>query len=185
MEADSQGGGRVDEASLIRSAQSGDKQAFSDLIRFYYPYVQKFLLGLSQDETVAEDLTQETFVRLIRGIERFEPDGAAKFSTYVMTIAKRLYLDHLRRTKHILLDLSGQPELCGPVNLEEQVLTRLAAREAFSLLSSLPEEQAQAIRLKYLEQMTLEEIAIRLGSSPKTVKSRIHNGIVKLRRQLT
>lgn len=175
----------MDEAGLIRQAQNGGKQAFSELIAFYYPYVSKFLLGLSRDEQLTQDLTQETFVRLIRGIERFQLDGDARFSTYVLTISKRLYIDYLRRERQVFVDFDTQINLPSGCNVEEMAMTRLEARRAFDLLSTLPEPQAQAIRLKYLEQMTLEEIALRLGSSTGTVKSRIHNGMVKLREKMT
>lgn len=173
----------MDERSLILSAQKGEKKAFQDLVVFYYPYVSKFLLKMTHDSSLSEDLTQDTFVKLIRGIDRFDVRGKASFSTWVVTIAKNCYLDHLRRNKRETVSLDGQ-EIPSRFSVQDAVLSRLQEAELEEALESLPPEQAAAIRLKYVEQQTLREIAVRFSCDPKTVKSRIHNGIVQLRKKL-
>lgn len=173
----------MQETELILHCQIGDRQAFHELITLYYPYVTKFLLQLTQDALLSEDLTQDTFIRLIRSIDKFDLEGKASFSTYVLTIAKNLYIDHLRKTKHAAfeeLDL----EFPSEINVEANVMSQMAYQSAQAALKTLPPEQADAIRMKYLEQLTLAEIADKLGCEPKTIKSRIHNGIVRLRRKL-
>ncbi|HWQ74202.1 MAG TPA: RNA polymerase sigma factor, partial [Syntrophomonas sp.] len=105
------------------------------------------------------------------------------FSTWVMTIAKNCYLDHLRRNRQELLSLEEQDE-SSQFSVQEMVLNHLQVDEMLKALESLTPEQAAAIRLKYLEQQTLQEIARRFSCEPKTVKSRIHNGMVRLRKML-
>lgn len=173
----------MDERSLILSAQNGEKEAFQGLISFYYPYVSKFLLKITKDPVLSEDLTQDTFLKLIRGIDRFDLRGTASFSTWVMTIARNCYLDHLRRNKKEILSLEEQ-DAASPSNVQDEVLRHLQAGELLKALESLPPEQADAIRMKYAEQQTLREIARRFSCEPKTVKSRIHNGMVRLRKML-
>lgn len=168
---------------MILSAQKGEKEAFQSLIALYYPYVSKFLLKLCGDQALSEDLTQDTFLKLVRGIDKFDIHGKAAFSTWVMTIAKNCYFDHLRRNRQALYSLEEQEAFSGS-NVQDEVLDRLQMEEALKALEQLPPEQAAAIRLKYLEQQTLQEIAQQLCCEPKTVKSRIHNGVMKLRKML-
>lgn len=173
----------MNDIELILACQNGDKQAFSDLVALYYPYVSKFLLKLTANEAVSDDLIQDTFVKLIRSIDRFDVHGKGAFATYLMTIAKNCYIDYLRKNKNIMLDIDEQ-EIADTLTLENKVLNDLEASELLKAVDALPWDQAQAIKLKYLEQRTLQEIAEKFNTKPKTIKSRIHEGMVKLRKGL-
>lgn len=89
----------MNEKALIKRCQRGERQAFDELIRLYYDYVSGFLLKNTADETLSEDLTQETFLKMIRSIEKFDPGGSAAFGTWLITIAKNCYIDHLRKNR--------------------------------------------------------------------------------------
>ena len=171
------------EKALIKKCQRGDRQAFDELIRLYYDYVSGFLLKTTGDELLAEDLTQETFLKMIRGIDKFDPSGSAGFGTWLITIAKHCYIDHLRRNHIRFEELNAVPLSDGGI-LSEQVERRLEYEELLTALEQLPPEQGVAIRLKYVEELTLAQIAERFGVPQKTIKSRIHDGTVKLRRRL-
>ncbi len=67
----------MNEKALIKKCQRGEQQAFDRLIRLYYDYVFGFLIKTSADESLSEDLTQETFLRMIRNIEKFDTAGSA------------------------------------------------------------------------------------------------------------
>mgnify|MGYP004703204533 FL=1 len=97
----------VNETALIKKCQRGDRQAFDDLIRLYYDYIFGFFLKSTMDKDLTEDLTQETFLKMIRNIERFVPDGRAGFGTWLVTIAKNSYIDHLRRNRIFLENIRG------------------------------------------------------------------------------
>jgi len=173
----------VNERKLLRAAQGGDKEAFQQLILAYYPYVKKFLLKLSGSEQDAEDLTQETFLKLIRGIRQYEPSGNALFATWLMTIAKHCYLDFLRRNRLITVDFNAL-ELPSDEFFEGEIERREDADALWRAMETLPPEQALAVRLRHFEQQSLEEIAARMGIEAKTAKSRVHLGVVKLRKTL-
>ena len=85
----------MNELKILKQCQNGNKQAFNELITFYYPFVYKFLLKITNKNDVAEDMVQETFLKLIKNIDKFNIKGKAKFSTYLMTIARNCYLDYL------------------------------------------------------------------------------------------
>ena len=173
----------MNEKALIKKCQHGDRQAFDALIRLYYDYVSGFLLKTTADETLSEDLTQETFLKMIRNIEKFDPGGRAGFGTWLITIAKNCYIDHLRRNRIYLEDIESLP-IEEERNVAEEVEQKLRYEQVLAAMKTLPPEQALAIRLKYVEDMTLAQIAQRFGVQPKTIKSRIHDGTVRLRRKL-
>lgn len=174
----------MNEKALIRACQKGQKQAFEELIRAFYPYVSKFLLKMSGDESLSEDLTQETFLKMIRSMEQYDVDGSAGFGTWLITIARNGYIDHLRRNR-ISCESLDDLQLCGASDPSAEVMRKLQYEEVQKALSKLPKEQRLAIRMKYEEELTLSEIARQFGVPSKTVKSRIHDGTVKLRRLLS
>ena len=173
----------MDEKALIKRCQRGDRQAFDALIRRYYDYVSGFLLKNTMDAPLCEDLTQETFLKMIRNIERFDPGGSASFGTWLITIARNCYIDHLRRNRICLEDIDSL-SLADTRSVAETVERKLQYEQVMAAMETLPPEQALAIRLKYVEDMTLAQIAARFGVQPKTIKSRIHDGTVKLRKKL-
>lgn len=173
----------MNEKALVKASQKGERQAFETLIRLFYPYVSKFLLKATRDESLSEDLTQETFLKMIRSIDRYDPEGSAGFGTWLITIAKNCYIDHLRKNRVFLSDISDL-QLDDPRDMAHGVLQKLQYEEAVKAIETLPPEQGLAIRLKYEQDLTLAEIAERFGVPPKTIKSRIHEGTVKLRKIL-
>ena len=173
----------MNEKALIKKCRRGDRQAFNELIRLYYDYVSGFLLKTTTDETLTEDLTQETFLKMIRNIEKFDPGGSAAFGTWLITIAKNCYIDHLRRNRIYLENIDDLP-IEDERNVADEVEHKLEYEWVLNAMETLPPEQALAIRLKYVENMTLAQIAERFGVQPKTIKSRIHDGTVKLRKKL-
>ena len=173
----------MNEKALIKKCQHGNQQAFDELIRMYYDYVSGFLIKTTANETLSEDLTQETFLKMIRNIEKFDPRGNAKFGTWLITIAKNCYIDHLRRNRIYLKDIESLP-LEDERNVEDDAERKIQYEELLAELETLPPEQAIAIKLKYVENLTLVQIAKRFGVQPKTIKSRIHDGTVKIRKKL-
>lgn len=95
--------------ALIKRCQKGEKQAFDELIRLYYPYVSGFLIKTTKDEILAEDLTQDVFLKMIQNIEKFNLSGKANLGTWLITIAKNCYIDNLRRNRIYLENIDEVP----------------------------------------------------------------------------
>lgn len=172
------------ESALVKRCQHGDQQAFDELIRLHYDGVFRFLVKLTQDPPLAEDLTQETFLKMIRSIELYIPAGTASFRTWLLTIAKNCCIDHMRRSRIPPIS-TERLALADDRDYPGEVEDRLRFQALLQELDTLPPEQALAIRLKYVEDLSLQEIAAQAGVPAKTIKSRIHEGVVKLRRKLT
>ncbi len=178
----------MEDKELIQRCKNGDKTAFQELIIKYHPFVFKFLVKITENEHLADDLVQDVFIKVIRNIDKFDISGKAKFSTYIITISKNSYIDYLRREKRVsLLDAANGSSLVETTapGFEEDVINKLYGRDVINKLDNLTYEQKTVIKLKYLEGLTLKEIGEKLDLESKTVKSRIHNGITKLKKLLS
>jgi RNA polymerase sigma-70 factor (ECF subfamily) len=174
----------MEDNEIIKICKRGEKEAFQVLISRYHPFVYKYLYRISENDLIVDDLVQETFIKMIKGIDKFDLQGKAKFSTYLITIAKNCYIDYYRREKkrmsEVSIDELSNIEASG-TNVQELIVAKLYNESVLEYLENLTEDQRIAIKLKYIEDLTLKEIGEILNIEPKTIKSRIHNGIVKLR----
>ena len=168
---------------MIIKCQKGEKKAFNELITIYYPYVSKFLVKLTSDEEIAQDLVQETFLKLIINIEKFDVKGTAKFSTYLMKIARNCYLDYLRKKQRISSEVDIET-ISDAISIEDKIEKKEELNRVLEELEQLPFEQAQAIKMKYLEEYSLKEIANKMGTKSITIKSRIYEGKKRLEKRI-
>lgn len=173
----------MNELKVLRQCQKGNKQAFNELITFYYPFVFKFLLKITNKNDVAYDLTQETFLKLIKNIDKFRVKGKAKFSTYLITIARNCYLDYLRKYSKELQEVDIL-EFSNNISSEYDYFKNEDYNSLLKEINRLPKLQREAIKLKYLEGYTLEEIAKIQNTTSNTIKSRLFESRKKLKDKL-
>jgi RNA polymerase sigma-70 factor (ECF subfamily) len=168
----------VDDELTLRRAQRGDERAWRDLIaRFQGPVhalIWRMLAGRSRDRV--EDLTQETFVRVLRALPGFDPRGTATLSTWILTIASRLALNELRRPEHERI--VDEPVIEGDVSRRQ-----LAAAIANGI-AALPVDQRVVIVLREFHGLDYAEIATALEIDLNTVKSRLSRARAALREAL-
>jgi RNA polymerase sigma-70 factor, ECF subfamily len=177
----------MDDRELIRRCQGGEKAAFQELIIHYHPFVSKFLIKLTGDYLLVEDLAQDVFLKMIRCIDTYDGNGKAKLSTYLLTIARNTYIDYLRKEKRLAqLEAVNQDyfQSIAVPGFENMIVDRIYCRDIMKQIEQLTEEQKIAIHLKYIEGLTLKEIGELLQVESKTVKSRIHNGMAKLKKRM-
>ncbi|MGH7406516.1 MAG: RNA polymerase sigma factor [Candidatus Methylomirabilales bacterium] len=178
---------------LMRAVQAGDEAAFPLLYRRYERRLLAFLAPYVGDLARAEDLLQDTFLRVFRQRASYESRGA--FRTWLFAIARNLALDHLRRLRSRRESTSplgeksqagGAPEsLADPASDPLGVLSgRHAARALQAALLELPEEDRAVILLSRLEGLRYREIAEVLGSTEGAVKVRAHRALLTLRKRL-
>lgn len=171
----------MDEFDLIAKAKKGDDRALASLLQQHYPFVKKYMIKITLDPALAEELTQET---MLRGIERLQTyRDKSKFSSWLVTIANRLYIDHfrkMRRDRRLLETERAMRRIEWHVRRGGE-----AGPEMLQALGRLPPEQRAAVVMKHYYGYTLKEIAAMTEVPEGTVKSRIHHAIAALRREWT
>jgi RNA polymerase sigma-70 factor, ECF subfamily len=164
--------GELDQLTIAR-AQRGDHAAQTALIERYQRPVFALLSRMVRGErAVTEDLAQDTFLRVLRGLPGFDVAGTARLSTWVLTIATRLALDHLRRRQSPgLAEEGGHP--C-PLPPPDQDADRRALAAALArAVEDLGPPFRAAFLLREVHGMSYDQIAEALAIDPGTVKSRL------------
>jgi RNA polymerase sigma factor (sigma-70 family) len=181
-----------EDAELIRRCLAGDQKACRDLVLRYQRQVFSVLMRVVRSPQDAEDLTQDTFVRMFRALDRYDPERP--FTAWLFTIATRLGIDHLRRRRVKTVSLT----VSEPGSTEERTIDVLdpglqpdemashAEEEvrAKDLIDSLPEHYRIVVVLRHQQDLSYEEIAEALNMPLGTVKARIHRARALLKDRL-
>ena len=150
--------------------------AFDVLYRRHRDYVLRVALRFAPDTDTALDVLQETFLQLLR---RFPPSGdglilSARFTTFLYPIARNLAIDALRKATRLPVDPDTSPE--DVATTPEPVTDDLG-----KVLAALPGHQREVLTLRFVDGLSLDEIATALEVPLGTVKSRLHLGVQRLR----
>jgi RNA polymerase sigma-70 factor, ECF subfamily len=171
---------QMDEKNLIKMAMKGDATSFALLFHENYPFLVKYLIKISMNTDLAEEIAQETMAKCIEKFHLF--NGKSKFSSWLISIATNLYIDQLRKNKREQNWHAAEQSL-------RTIKWHLESRneewnDALSALRRLSEEVRIPIILKHYYGYSYDEIGKMMKLSPGTIKSRIHNGIVTVRKEL-
>ena len=163
-----------DEKTAVHKAQKGDQAAFAWLVESYQGPVYRLALRMGLSPADAEEAAQNAFLAAWRGLPSFR--GEAKFSTWLYRLASNAAVDMLRREKKYenqwdIEDLQRPDAAPSPQEQLERQDTRQAVRAA---MAALPAEFRQVLVLRYLQEMSYQEIAQALALPEGTVKSRIN-----------
>lgn len=168
---------RHDELRAIRRAKRGDRDAMAELITAHRPGLHRYLIRLTSRPDVAEDLCQDAFVRVLRHLDRF--DERFRFSTWVFTIARRLWINHLEKKRpladtELLRSVVSSEDAVEVVEREET--RRMLVGFLDAALNDLQPRQLEVVDLFYRRELPVAEIARRLSLPVGTVKSHLHRG---------
>ncbi len=181
---------------VIERAVRGHEYAFRELIRRYQRPVFSLIYRMVRDRELAEDLAQETFVKVLNALDRYRPEY--KFSSWIFKIANNTAIDHLRRKELDTLSLEGGPDATTPDrqsattlqigDRSESPLQELEARELGSAIEraigKLRPEYRSCILLREVEGRPYDEIADILELPLGTVKTYIHRARAELKAML-
>ena len=183
-----------DETLMLRY-QGGDRTAFAQLVRRHQTALYNFAIRQVRVPQVAEDVVQETFVRVVQNAGDFKHE--ARFTTLVYTITRNLCIDHLRKRalrKHPSLDESRGEEGEGPTLGEQTADPRASVeREATGTelkeriaraVDQLPDEQREVFLMRELANLPFKEIAEITNVPENTVKSRMRYALERLQEAL-
>lgn len=155
---------------LIDRIKGGDEAAAEELIDRYYAAILRYCGWHCSDPERAEDLTQETFLKLFRSLPRYKDRN--KFKAYLYTIANRLCIDESRKMP--FYSLEDAEEIAGGHNEIAQAENREELRR---LLGVLSEVQREAVILRFGQELGFAEIAKVMGCSMRTAQSRVRNAL--------
>jgi len=171
-------------ANMVSQVKKGDQEAFEGIVDLFKDKIYRHCYRMVGNGHEAEDLAQETFLRAYRNISKYNSEY--KFSTWIFRIATNLCIDRLRKKKpdyYLDAEVPGTDgatmysQLQTDEPLPEQVVTENEQwNELQEEIMKLPEKYRTAIVLKYVEDLSLEEISQIMDIPVPTVKTRIHRG---------
>jgi len=181
------------DADVVSLAQQGRETAFRELIRRYERPIFSLIYRMVRDRELAEDLAQDTFIKVLNHIDRYRPEF--KLSSWLFKIANNVAIDHLRRRQLDTISIDGSPHAqtadaveatrFDVVDQQESALDEMEARELGSAIeraiASLRPEYRSCIMLRHVEGRSYEEIAATLDLPLGTVKTYIHRARHELR----
>jgi len=173
---------KSDDRQLVTRVTKGDEEAFLALYDRYASRVYGLTLRVLGDAMLAEEVTQDTFLKLWSRARQFD-SGKGELAPWLLTIAHRTALDRLRlESRRIPASNKSDPEETWPI-LPDQTTQSSEARwrSLYFAVQSLPEQQRQVIDLAYYKGMSQSEIAEVLGWPLGTVKTRVRSAMQSLR----
>ena len=179
---------------LMIAAKAGDRKAFENLIMRYEKPLYGYLVRLLRDESAAEDAFQDTWLRVFKAMDRFNPE--LRVAPWVYRIATNLCRDQSRRRRHRAHPSLDQPIRAGEESLlgeivpshdigpDGEVEAANVGEHVRRAVELLPDRQREAFVLRHYQGLSYEEIARAQKFSLAAVKSNIHHAVVTLRRRL-
>ncbi|MDE2031351.1 MAG: RNA polymerase sigma factor [Patescibacteria group bacterium] len=173
---------------LVQNTILGIKGSFDELVHRYTTLIYNFAYRLTGDISYAEDITQETFIKVWKNIHKY--NSGYTFKTWIFTIARNTATDFLRKRKLILFSNLDTPDdntsfesnIEDKEALPEESLIKLEDAEYLNkVLEQLPKNYQSVLVLHYQNDLTFEEIGKIMDKPPNTVKSWHRRSLMKLR----
>lgn len=162
---------------LIEKAKKGDKRAFGKIYEKFLPRIYRFVFYLVPDSAIAEDITQDTFVKSWESLAKFSGKKGT-VQSYLYAIARNGVIDYQRKKKESRLNMDYAQQIGSDENLEDKVINLERVSKVHQALSDLSKEDRDLIVLRYFEEMSYKEIADIVGQSEGAVRVKTHR-IVK------
>jgi len=168
---------------LVERAQGGDRNALEDLYLIHFDRIYSYLHMSVGNRHDAEDLTTQTFLKMLESIQRFQWQSAP-FSAWLFRIAHNLAMDHFRSTRRV------QPEEHVPepndaeLSAEAEAMQAIGRESMLEMVENLSGEQRQVLTLKFVFNFSNAEVATILETTEGAVKSLQHRALVALQKKV-
>ena len=176
---------------LLNRYLSGDRGAISQLIERHTPRVRDYIRMMVKDRDVADDIMQETFIKVVRVIDdgRYADNG--KFLSWVLRIAHNQVIDHFRATKNskAVNESDAGYNMLGTVrfaenSVEDRMIAQQIEEDVRRMIDLLPDEQREVVMMRYYSGMSFQEIADQTDVSINTALGRMRYALINLRRMI-
>ena len=170
---------------LVAKAQQGDREALEELYLIHFDRIYSYLHMSVGNRHDAEDMTTQTFLKMLEAIGRFRWQSAP-FSAWLFRIAHNIAMDHFRASRR------WQPEEEVPeppdseeASAEEEAMQSIGRQSTLELIENLSEDQQQVLTLKFVFNFPNSEVATILGKTEGAIKSLQHRALVSLQKQIS
>ena len=178
------------DAQLVSNYISGDENALSILINRHQSRLYGFIFSKIQDRDAADDVFQDTFVKVIRTLKRGNYNEQGKFLPWVMRISHNLVIDYFRKNNRMpkfknknefdIFSIISDDSL----NIENKMIDKQIENHVRVLLDELPDEQKAVIKMRIYQDMSFKEISESTGVSINTALGRMRYGLINLRKMI-
>lgn len=176
---------------LLNNYRSGDQSAISKLIERHKRRVRDYIYMMVKDNDVADDIFQETFIKVIRVIDEGRYTDNGKFLSWVLRIAHNQVIDHFRAQKQNrqLNEAEAGYDVLGTLRLaertvEDEIVCEQIASDVRRMVELLPDEQREVVMMRYYSGLSFKEIAEQTGVSINTALGRMRYALINLRKMI-
>jgi RNA polymerase sigma-70 factor (ECF subfamily) len=180
----------MDDKDLVRLYQNGNQQAITELVSRYKQRIFSTIYFLVKNQEMAEDLFQETFIKIITSLRKNHYSEQGKFLPWALRIAHNLVIDHFRKEKLMPLQHDSEEYSVFDVipannrNAVDQIIYDEKIAMVRSLLDKLPHEQREVVILRHYAGLSFKEISKMLDININTALGRMHYAVLKMREMI-
>lgn len=174
---------------LIQQYLKGDNESFEILLTKYKQRIYSFIYSKIKDRDIADDVFQDTFIKVIQTLKKGAYNEEGRFVSWVMRIAHNLIIDHFRRQQRMpMYDTYDHEQdvfyrLSEPSkNIEDMIIDSQIKSDITALMLELPENQYEVLKMRLFQEMSFKEIAERTNVSINTSLGRMRYGLINLRK---
>lgn len=179
----------LSDQDLVQAYIKGDQSAIETLINRHRSKVYTYILLTIKNQPLAEDLFQETFIKVIQSLRSGKYRDNGRFLSWVIRISHNLIIDHFRKEKQMNsvsnddseMDLFNSKKLADQ-NIEEIIVNNQIMSEIRLLINELPEDQREVVLLRHYGGLSFKEIAEQTGVSINTALGRMRYALINLRK---
>ena len=181
----------LSDQALLDLYQQGHREAVSQLLERHTRRVRDYVRMLVKDNDVADDLTQEVLIKVVKVLDEGRYTDKGRFLPWMLRIAHNRVLDYFRANKQVKtmsessagFDILGSKNLAEP-SIEDQLVSEQQAEEVRALIELLPEEQREVVKMRYYDGLSFKEIAEHTGVSINTALGRMRYALINMRQMI-
>ena len=178
----------LSDGELVALYLKGDSKSFEALIQKHKNKIYAFILSKIRNRDLAEDIFQDTFIKVINSLQKGKYNEEGKFLPWVMLIANNLVIDYFRKSKKMrtiaptddfdIFDILQD----GEKNVEDNLVNNQIHKDLRKLIEHLPEDQKEVLKMRYYSELSFKEISESTGVSINTALGRMRYALINLRK---
>lgn len=179
---------QIPDALLVKNYIAGDENALAILIKKHQSKIYGFIYSKMPDRDVADDIFQDTFIKVIKTLKSNSYNEEGKFLPWVMRISHNLIVDHFRKNKKMPM-LRETEEFSifsiltdNSLNAEGRIITDAIEKDLHKIIQQLPDDQKEVLEMRIYQDLSFNEIAEQTGVSINTALGRMRYALMNLRK---